>query len=423
MAYLTGFGVLWSCSFCFLLSLDESGEVDQRSGGLRGVLERNLSIIHHSQKINNTTIQLRPLQLAQSLDVSHSSNSFIDSEDSDLPEWMTSYFRWHANQISSLNETNWNNDRKYLVMRCLVVDNKCGGAADRLKMIPAALRLAHKLKRIFLIKWERPHALEEFLVPPKDGLNWSIPSWLDENFKYGFRPDIITDNHFKYVESDNHTLITMRYQSNNHGSIYYNENKAESDPDFNQVYRKCWSKVFEPSPPVAALIEKNTKEFGLAPGNYVSVHVRSKYQSDRAEDSTLIQNAVNCGSQLHPGIPIYIAADDNRVTEMGIEYGASKGGIVVAHQDEQSPLHLDRGSEFFSKNNILFVFNQTNWSDFPPVSYYDIFVDLYMIAQSRCVTVNKGGFGRWGQLLMENNTCYLNHGKNHCEWAAVALSQ
>lgn len=64
-------------------------------------------------------------------------------------------------------------------MQCLdFMDDHCGGTADRLKPFVLLLREAHKSKRLLFIHWNRPARLEEFLVPPRGGLDWRAPPFL-----------------------------------------------------------------------------------------------------------------------------------------------------------------------------------------------------------------------------------------------------
>jgi hypothetical protein len=98
--------------------------------------------------------------------------SVSSSEESDVrPPWMKEYFYFHQQLRALLNETNWQ-EQRYFVARCLDTDDVCGGASDRLHSIPALLLIASTTKRLLLIKWSRPAALEEFLVPPDGGLDW-----------------------------------------------------------------------------------------------------------------------------------------------------------------------------------------------------------------------------------------------------------
>lgn len=55
----------------------------------------------------------------------------------------------------------------------------CGGLHDRLGQLPLDLYLANQTQRVLLIKWIKPQPLEEFLVPPKNGLDWVFPKGIE----------------------------------------------------------------------------------------------------------------------------------------------------------------------------------------------------------------------------------------------------
>jgi hypothetical protein len=87
------------------------------------------------------------------------------------------YFVWHQNELRQTNVTNWSSHR-FLVMQCIKgMDDHCGGTADRLKPLLFLLREAYVTNRILLIYWTMPTKLEEFLVPPRGGLDWRTPTW------------------------------------------------------------------------------------------------------------------------------------------------------------------------------------------------------------------------------------------------------
>ena len=95
-----------------------------------------------------------------------------------IPMWMKDYFVWHREQLADhLHEQSWETNR-YLVIRCLESDKVCGGASDRLQSVPKFIQLANASRRLLFIKWTKPAALEEFLVPP--GEYWFVVSRLRE---------------------------------------------------------------------------------------------------------------------------------------------------------------------------------------------------------------------------------------------------
>lgn len=53
-----------------------------------------------------------------------------------LPKWMKEYIAWHQDERAQITADNWDkNDRfKFLIIRCVKEDLKCGGTADRLKV-------------------------------------------------------------------------------------------------------------------------------------------------------------------------------------------------------------------------------------------------------------------------------------------------
>jgi hypothetical protein len=85
---------------------------------------------------------------------------------------MKEYFLWHQEALHNLNSTNWQDYDYYLIIRCLEMDGKCGGGADRLKL-PFMVLVPHRLKRLLFYKWERPTDLQAFLVPNAIDCRWS----------------------------------------------------------------------------------------------------------------------------------------------------------------------------------------------------------------------------------------------------------
>ena len=97
------------------------------------------------------------------------------------------------------------------------------------------------------------------------------------------------------------------------------------------------------------------------------------------------RNALNCASQVLPGGPFYLSSDSSLAVTVGRTYGTehqvvlgSRTGTTTNVDNEHShaqPFHLDKAPR------------SAKVSDF-----YDTFVDLYILAMSRCVTYNMGGF-------------------------------
>jgi hypothetical protein len=327
-----------------------------------------------------------------------------------LPHWMKDYVKWHTEEKARLTEANWDQNR-YLVVRCLKKDKRCGGASDRIHGLPFLVLLASQMQRLLLIKWEKPARLEEYLIPPVGGLNWTIPDWLDPQLAFGDTAKLVWHDSVQKLLNSSEVLIDTRHQRHDLAVNYYNNHRIGDERTFDEMYHVFWSMVFEPSPGVADLIEKQTLALGLGSGSYSSVHIRSQYKKDNTDNEWLAHNAANCGSEMHPGNPIYVASDSKKMTQAVLKYGTEQGGIVVAQDTkEEMILHLDGGTKYLAGPG------ERNWNEFPPSAFYDVFADLYMLARASCVAYNSGNFGIWASHISGNHSCSLNHGTKICKW-------
>jgi hypothetical protein len=84
----------------------------------------------------------------------------------------------------------------------------------------------------------------------------------------------------------------------------------------------------------------------------------------------------------------------------------------VARITDTEPLHLDRGIGFLQKSD--------GWKNLSASAFYNVFVDLYLLAGSQCVAHGIGGYGKWGSLLSSNSSCVKEHFKKQCRWAEPA---
>ena len=313
------------------------------------------------------------------------------------------------------------------MMQCLPGSRKCGGTADRLKPLPLMLWVAHRSQRLLLIKWGRPAELEEFLLPPQGGMDWRVPDWLwgQTEFRQGPRATNVEEL-LDMTATQEYTMIKARVQSHDHGLSFYNDQRQGDESSFQDVYHACWRVMFTPTPPIAQLIERQMQEAGLVPGHYVGIHVRALYavaERDPGMVKAWTRNAVNCASQLQPGGPFFLSSDSSHAVVVGREYGEERKVLVASHSivGAREPYHLDKAPRS-AKN---------------PSDFYDTFVDLYLLAMSRCVTYNMGGYGTWALYIspyangndgrLQNNgksksrgACAMQHheasGMHKCDW-------
>jgi hypothetical protein len=330
-----------------------------------------------------------------------------------LPKWIGDYLSWHDQQVKRINEDNWR-EHRYLVFRCRAQDPKCGGASDRIQPVPFGLMLANRTRRILLIEWTRPCRLEEFLLPPQNGLNWTVPSFV--RFDYKSNPVISMSRHAEFAFRED-MFVDIRHQSNDHGRSYYDANRDDlkTEPNFDAIYHRVWQLFFTPSPPLAAILREAHRGYRLVPNRYVGVHIRAKYTGDRGNNAEMVENAVHCATQLRPGYPVYLASDSRVASSYAIKYGRQVGAKVIAQVSDAPPLHIDRGTDFLSLQGADWM--RRNASDF-----YDTFVDLYLLAGGACTTFNIGGYGRWASLIGSNSSCSINHHRHLCSYHSGTAS-
>jgi hypothetical protein len=361
-----------------------------------------------------------------------------------IPWWMKKYFKWHKQQRRRhLNPEGWKS-MKFLVMECRENQPNCGGTSDRLKPLPTMLRMAAVTDRFLLIHWTRPSKLEEFLLPPKGGVDWRVPEWLRtyciRSFFGFFTSSVLTqlpliflrvdpliaeyglaatlgDDVRELVMSQN-AFVRTKYQSYDGGQNWYNEQLNADEIRFNELYHDVWQLFFTPSPPVAKRIKAEMDMKGLVPGEYASAHVRALYAVQFRHMGSIKRwtvNALNCASTLRPGKPIFLASDSTISSEIADAYGKYMHTTIVTHQSNPSPpLHLDKADN---------VTDTTSLKKHPPSDYYDTFIDLYLLALGRCTYFSKGGYGSWAMLIGGNTSCAIKFKRskagiqNPCDWA------
>jgi hypothetical protein len=341
------------------------------------------------------------------------------ADNPNLPDWMKEYFSWHAHQLALISQSNWKtNNRRYLLLRCYREDERCGGVSDRIKPLPLILLAAYQSQRLIFIDWSRPCRLEEFLVPPVGGLNWTTPEWMRDAFSQEpVNNRKLCTQAGRLLEVANTTTTTV-VQTHMHdtfgGANQYNE--IEGDNAFSNIYHDLFRVVFTPSPPIQRLIDSKSESVGLIPGQYSTAHYRAEYGKEVQrhpilQKESFIQkmalNAVACASFIQPGDPIYFASDNMLALETIRDFAKQENyPIVTFDREEKTPLPLDN----FGNETISYL----------PSDYYSTFIDLYLAGNGICVAHGRGGFGRFANMLSFNSTCVIRHTKSFfpeiCNW-------
>jgi hypothetical protein len=351
-------------------------------------------------------------------------------EDSSLPKWMLNYTNWHRQQLEALNSMDlpsWSQQR-LLILRC-VGEDRCGGTADRLKSLPLFLAMAAKTERLLFLRWTRPFALEEFILPGPL-MNWSVPSGLEALLHNATSSRVYfegkqlqkfltaAENPSIWLVEGNiqHTggnvfrrLVYELQQSSSSSNSGNNEDSIILDPP--SFFHDMFLSLFTPAASIQAMVQQYMKILNLIPNQFVVAHYRAKYPKEPYRDTgnlTILEetvvNAVRCASSLTTaGLPVYVASDTIEALRAAQHYANQNRQRIVSHLDvprdgsatillpAQDPPHLN-----FAKEEDASAF-------------YSIFLDLFIMSQSRCVSFGAGGFGRFGSLASFNASCRTPH--------------
>ena len=331
---------------------------------------------------------------------SNSSKSVISSKPqvissvSSLPTWMADYFEWHKETRQSINGKNWN-CTKYMIMSCYTTDIKCGGLADRLKPLPSILLNAAITNRLLFIMWDRPKPLENWFKPPNDGIDWRLPKWLKQKLwkSRKWRSGQLNDMVKRLDRWPNETALWLTIQTPDGGEGYF-ANHSRSESTYADVFHTLFRSFFTPVSRLQTAIDEQMQTHGLVPGEYASAHFRCMYGNRKWRDPldtiNITVNGINCASNLFPGAPVYFASDVRFAVDVATEYGTQNAIQIATLDNNGTPSHFDKDDGWQTRG----------------VSYYDdTFLDLLMLADSKCVAYSNGGYGLFGSLLSHDATC------------------
>jgi len=379
------------------------------------------------------------------------SNSF--GKENVFPPWMEEYISWHRSSKRRLKRSNWK-DFNYLILGCFEETSRCGGISDRLKPLPMILWEAYQCQRLLLIWWERPKQLEEWLIPPNyddGGIDWTVPVFLrkeilrsQRKLRSGRDGSIVSKlgraKEFCKGATGKNAIVYHIQTADAGEKMYHDEQMLHANQSFiknshsdspitgssyEDVYHRLFRIFFTPAPRLAGLLNSKLEQYNLVPGEYTAVHLRAMYGNrqdrDLQETLELAILGVNCASNLFPGAPVYFASDTSfavasaqaygnlhslPIVSLGFEHDFGISNSTASAHQTSNPIHLDKDPD---------------WKNRPASAYDSTFLDLYMLALSRCVAFSNGGYGTFGSLLSYESKCKMRFFKGRkkikkCIW-------
>ena len=353
-----------------------------------------------------------------------------------LPAWLDQFLQ--SQPKSTHMEKLLDPNAKFLVMTCHLfketLPEDCGGISDRLYLVPYYLWLAHRTGRIFAIRYSQPHPLEELLIPPDDGFDWTLPDGvIDAEWEaYANRSFAEYYEQRRFVW---HAHID-KPKWNNTRVIFANTNLVipkvapySLPPNLNldDAWPGIFRRMFQPSPGLATMIDTWADQHQhLVPGSYSAAHVRAKFPVGETEIKLNVQrgdtmgggldmkdpgtrasvqqvssNAVQCAWKAnHDTKYIYFASDSNEMTKFVLteqpllrQQGGSDGVPIIARPNGGSdePVHFQR-------------------HDTTPQDLYPAIFDLWVMAHAKCMAQGYGGFAHFAsQLSGYHYSCRVLH--------------
>lgn len=365
-----------------------------------------------------------------------------------LPAWIRNYIHWHRETLAKYpgDELFDNPDAPNVIIRtCLGL---CGGLHDRLGQLPWDLYLANQTNRVLFIKWERPKALENFLVPNE--IPWSLPvtkgfeeiravrahkeffeSYLDDRPEEAFWKTELDASIERANTGEFKDIKVLRHRILGHLDEKVLEQRlrdlGETDmihwtPSFGHLF---WA-FFKASRGVQAELDLVYKEFDMSPGHYSAVHcrvrhpkatpsnvyIKGKSNSHPADKSGLpwygdnrdfaisvATKAVYCARTLLDGVekkePIYFFSDSNDLVRymaheltspIFLKANATllRNATDVDARKAIAPISLIAREMTMENAHI----DRQKGRDAP--AYYGTFVDFLLATNARCVTYGIG---------------------------------
>ncbi|KAL3939290.1 MAG: hypothetical protein SGARI_001426, partial [Bacillariaceae sp.] len=163
------------------------------------------------------------------------------------------------------------------------------------------------------------------------------------------------------------------------------KNKKEWNPMngwelYKSIYRELFQALFIPVSPIETLVHQRMASANLVPETYTAAHYRAFYAIEDRKDNKTTEtlkrfafHAVDCAEDMSPGVPIYFASDSKVAVDAVREYGVrhtEKTIVTFASDDNgKEALHLDKPTDYETQ----------------PSDYYATFVDLFILANGRCL--------------------------------------
>ena len=320
--------------------------------------------------------------------------------------------------------------------------------------MPYYIWLAHKTGRKLLIKHTKPYPFEKFLVPPEGGLDWRLPDeFLDEEW------EVYQNRSFLEYKRDRRIFLHEQIHKPEHNDtrfIFSNANlvktwgvfESNTNMRIEDVWPSIFRRMFQPAKELGEIIDSIAKENGLIPGEYGGAHIRARYPLPKGSDGNIqmkkesqhpgvnmednvtrafVQkmgdNAARCVVKAMPETKhIYFASDTSEVLDYLLNDSPAwarnrdnRGNTTDAVATNHTKLpHIVVRPDYKVHSQHLEVRNIVGSEvAAAPKDFYQIFVDLWILSHTKCISQGVGGFAHFASMLSGNHLkCRTRHRDN-----------
>jgi len=257
------------------------------------------------------------------------------------------------------------------------------------------LRVAADYRRIFLIHWDMPNRLEDFLHPPvQGGVQWQAPQVMVWKIRKSPIVNVIP-NILKQAPQDRRVVHVM-YNDDTHAENYFNDHRLPGELEAQEVFRDVWQCMFRPTFMLTERLQETMDLMGLVPGEYASAHIDYELVPNNSHEQNelrlKVEQAMNCMSALRPGGPFFVAAQTYAIAREAMLYGKHRNVVVQAKQIAHDTNHV-------------------------PKDLFQSFIEIFLMVNTRCVAYNRAGYGQLGYMLGFDYNCKVLYGhQSECQW-------
>jgi hypothetical protein len=231
-----------------------------------------------------------------------------------LPDFLTDYVHWHARVRSSdilKDSINMNTTTRILLVS--IGGQHVGGLADRLRSLPYLLWEAQRTDRLFLMEWTNPCAMQEFLLPPLGGIDWTVPThWKEQQQQQ--QPsnnnilwyDYDAQDNIPIASTANATLSQAPVLMVRHSPFTFMTGipllmkklnvTTWTDPPI--ILSRIFQLLLTLSPPVQRSMDETMKRLNLIPNHFDAIHLRAHYPGAISIDSMMMTMKLSLFSRL-----------------------------------------------------------------------------------------------------------------------------